>query len=430
MTALANYSGRFGAGMSLLVTIPLARQGLGPELFGSWMMLSALMSFFAFMDFGLGNAVINRVAAARVLDDPKVLGRVLASGYFCTAILALFLLTAWAAWLYLASEPTTVAGKVAPVLQPVVLEALNLFVILLAINIPAGLIQKIQLGYQHGHWIGTAQLVSSLITICAIPTVLHYGGGLYMLVIASLGVLVMVNMASAGLWMFLERYHIKLDWSGVNSSEVKNLFKTGSYFLAIQVASALAFQSDAIVITQLLGQAEYGDFAAVQKIFVFATMITSAALLGLWPAFGDALARGDHAWAVRALKHAIGLTLVIMGPICIFLALSTDYISRLWLGTNIAPPLLLTTLLACWAMIEALGMVIGTFLNGAGIIKAQAVVAIAMAALAFIGKWILVGKYGVTGGVLATIIAYCVIAVPAQLYIMRRHFKLTRHLVR
>ena len=49
--------------------------------------------------------------------------------------------------------------------------------------------------------------------------------------------------------------------------------------------------------------------------------------------------------------------------------------------------------------------------------------ALAMASAAFGGKWLLVGWIGVEGPVLATLIAYCCIAIPGQTLLVRSLFR-------
>jgi len=427
MTAGAAYAGRFAMAISMLVTIPIARSSLGPELFGVWMLLSTMLSFFAFADFGVGNVVLNRVTAARAAGDAALTGRVVAGGYICTSLVGLGIVIGWLAWCAVADDPTSVAGRVAPGDRPQVLAALNVLVVLLALNLPASLIQKVQLGSQQGHWVGSAQLLASLTTLVALPTVLHLGGDLAAMVLSSLGVILFVNVASTVLWLSRNRAASAPRWSQVDRAMVGALFKAGTFFLALQLASAFAFQSDAIVITQLLGQSPYGDYAAVQRLFVFASMLISAALVGLWPAFGDALARGEIAWVRRALKYALGLAFVVICGLCLLLALSMGWITKTWLGTAHAPPILLISLFSLWAMLEALGMVVGSLLNGAGVIRIQAILALVMAAASFAGKWFLVPWIGVEGAVLATIIAYCCISVPAQLVLLRNLFRDAQH---
>jgi len=48
-------------------------------------------------------------------------------------------------------------------------------------------------------------------------------------------------------------------------------------------------------------------------------------------------------------------------------------------------------------VIEAIGQITGSLLNGAGILRAQVLVAIAMAASSFGAKWLLVGEFGASG---------------------------------
>jgi len=87
------------------------------------------------------------------------------------------------------------------------------------------------------------------------------------------------------------------------------------------------------------------------------------------------------------------------------------------------PPLALTAVLALWTVIDAGGNIAGAFLNGAGVIRAQLLIAVTMALCSFCGKWWLVGKLGAWGSVLATILAYCLISVPGLILLLRRVFK-------
>ena len=296
-TSAALYVGRFGAAVSLLVTIPMAKHALNPELFGVWMMLSALLSFSVFVDLGVGNAVLNSITAARAIGDSAQVQRVLVGGYVCTASVGLVVLGAWVLWCQIAASPTSVAGNIAPENRETVLTAMHVFITLLAINVSASLIQKIQLGAQQGHWIGASQLATALLMLVAVPTALRLGGGLPMLVLSSLGAIVIVNIASTVLWSLYSSFNGVLRWSHCDIETIRLLLALGSPFLVLQLAAAFAFQSDSIVISQLLGPAEYGDFATLQRLFALSSIVISAALLGLWPAFGDALARGEIAWA-------------------------------------------------------------------------------------------------------------------------------------
>ncbi len=426
-TAVTSHAGRFGAGIVVLVTIPMARAALSPDLFGTWMMLTALLGFFSFADLGIGNGLLNQVTQARAEADVPRLRRILAAGYVCTGAVGTMLAAAWGLWLIASPEPTSVVGRVSAENAPAVLAALTTFAVLVAINIPATLVQKAQLGFQQGHWIGIAQLASSVVTLVAVPCILHEHGPLFALVLATLGAQTTANLASTWLWLRRRRFFRDTAWRAlIDGPTLRGLFVTGGHFLALQLAVAFAFQSDAIVITQTLGQAAYGDFAVVQKLFLFVSMVLSSALLGLWPAFGDAIARNDMAWARRVLLRSLLAAGMFASLVSLLLVVRIDWITSHWLKTPFAPPLSLCVTLGVWTVVDALGSVSGNFMNGANLVRVQVVLALAMAAAAFAGKWLLTPVLGPTGAVLATLLAYCAISVPAQVLIYRNVFAARR----
>lgn len=420
-TAAATYLGRFGSGLVVLVTLPMARQALHPDLFGVWMMLSALFSFMAFADLGIGSGVINRVTQAHASQNDIMMRRTLLSGYTVTSIVGLILWLAWLAWESLSPEPTMIVGTIDLTHRDEVIAALSAFVIVMAINIPASLIQRVQLGMQEGYWNGTAQFVASMVSLAAVPLVLRQGGSVDTLVYASLGVQAAVNVINTFIWLVRHKLLSLHGWRDlIDLSAVADLLKTGFLFFLLQASASFAFQSDSIVITQILGQAAYGDFAVVQKLFFFGTMLLSAATGGLWPAFGDAIARNDTVWAykvlIRGMVVAAGFSLIFVSGI----AVAMPWIMATWMHGVVKISWPLIAVLAVWTVMDATSNVIAMFLNGAGILRLQAVIAVLMATTAFGGKWILTPMLGPEGAVLSTIFSYLLIVVPIYIWILRR----------
>ena len=425
-TAAASYLARFGSALTLFITIPLARQTLSAELFGVWMMLSALVGFFSFADLGVGNGVLNRMTAAHSRGDRTAAARVMVAGYSCTSAAALLLLVVWFACLLSAQDPLAFAGTISNHHREEVLWAFSTFALMMALNLPAGLIQKFQLGCQDGQWVGLSQFFAAMGSLIAVPAALYWQLGLPSLVLASLGMQVLANLVNSALWLHRRGYFAGLKRRFLERESVKALLRTGLMFFVLQLCAAFAFQSDAFVIAQVLGQPAYGDFAAVQKIFLSVSTLVGAALLGLWPAFGEALQSGDVAWARQTLQRALVTGLAVMGSLCLGLVFSMGWLAQVWLKMP-PPPLLLTALLALWTVIETLGLIVGSMFNGAGILRAQVLLALIVASVSFSAKWWLVEAYGAWGAVLATIAAYCLISVPFQILLLRRLFREHAH---
>ena len=69
---------------TVLISVPLTLHYLGPERYGMWMTMSSLVAIFSFADLGIGNGVLNAVAAAHGRDDRATIRGYVSSGFFRT----------------------------------------------------------------------------------------------------------------------------------------------------------------------------------------------------------------------------------------------------------------------------------------------------------------------------------------------------------
>jgi O-antigen/teichoic acid export membrane protein len=237
---------------------------------------------------------------------------------------------------------------------------------------------------------------------------------------------VLGNVANSAWWLASNGVPALIARYGIHRETLMALLRSGAMFFALQVAVAFAFQSDSVVITHVLGAAAYGDFSVVQRLFLFVSALLSTGIVALWPAFGDAMARGDVVWARRALLRALAIAGGVASLACGTLVLSLGFVTAHWLHMTTPPPLMLAIALATWTTIDAMGAVSGTFMNASNVLRAQIVFALLMASLAFVGKWWLTPRLGPPGAVLATIGAYCLVSIPAQIFIFSRLFASSR----
>ncbi|MBV8124768.1 MAG: hypothetical protein JOY60_08375 [Burkholderiaceae bacterium] len=419
-TAAASYLARLCAALTLLLTVPLARSTMSADRFGLWMMLGSLLSFFAFADLGIGNGVLAQLTQALHRNDSaSATGRIMRAGYACSLLGAFGLLLGWVLWVGLSSDPLRFAGHIAPQLRGEALIGISTFVGLMGLNLVLQLGQKFQLAYQDGHWIGYTQVASSLGTVVALPIALWLRAPLSILVACTLGSQALALGLSTILWFRHRHLGPSLQQASLHGATVKGLLQTGLMFFTLQLSAAFAYQSDAFVITQELGTAAYGDFAAIQRIFLSVGTLVGAALLGLWPAFSEAMARGDVRWARHTYFRALGVGTGIMGSVCALITFGMPLIAKHWLHMTAPPTILMPLVLSIWTVIDTLGQITGTLLNGAGVLRAQLLVALMMAGFAFWAKWVFVSHFGPWGAVLATIVAYTLISVPAQIWLVR-----------
>jgi O-antigen/teichoic acid export membrane protein len=152
-------------------------------------------------------------------------------------------------------------------------------------------------------------------------------------------------------------------------------------------------------------------YAVPEKLFSLVSMCLAMVLAPLWPAYGEAIARGDSAWVRKTLKRTMLYALGLSSVASVLLVLLGPALLGWWVGNVVTPPLQLMLALAVWKVIEAVSGALAMFLNGARVIVFQLLVATSTAVLAFGLKLALVPTMGIAGAVWATVIAYILFAV-------------------
>ena len=104
----------------------------------------------------------------------------------------------------------------------------------------------------------------------------------------------------------------------------------GIYMFVLQFAVMAIFQSDKLVIGTLLTPADVVPFSVVGRGFLIGYGIFIILLSPLWPAYGEAIRRGDIAWMRRGVRLA---TMVGCGGILIWgttLLIAGKWVFPLW----------------------------------------------------------------------------------------------------
>ena len=391
--------------VAALVSIPLALGYLGGERFGIWSTLSSLMVALQFADLGIGNGIINRVAEAQGRGDRAAIRRYLSSGLLAllaiAAVVGLMLpvVVMWVPWaqVFRLSDALAVE-EVRP--------AVAAFMACIALAIPLGVVQRVQMGLQRGFVASLWQCASNVLSLLAIWAATHLQLGLAWLVLALLAAPLLTALVNGLVFFFVMERDLRPGLGSVEAAAIRKLLSTGGAFLVLQIAIAVLVHSDSIVIASALGAAQVADYAVPEKLFSIVSLLLATVLIPLWPAYGEAIARHDMAWVTRTLRRslslAVGLSVLVSG----LLVAAGPFLIQLWVGPAVQPSMALLLVLAVWKVFEGAGLALAMFLNGAGLIRLQVYSACLMAAAALVAKPWLVGKIGIVGAPLATAVIY------------------------
>ena len=214
----------------------------------------------------------------------------------------------------------------------------------------------------------------------------------------------------------------------MNFAVARSLLRVGLLFLVLQLAVAVAFTSNSIIIAAMIGPSAVADYAVVSKLFMIPTLLVGFALGPLWPAYREALSRGDVQWVRRTFRRSIRLSLSVAGLVSAALVVLGLPVIAVWVGTSsVQPSFGLVLAIGIWTTLSAVGTAVAMLLNGAQVMRFQVVTAVLMATANILLSIALTSRIGVAGVVWGSVIAYSVFAlVPVAFYLPRLFARIDR----
>ena len=326
----------------------------------TWLAVSSIIAILTFADLGIGNGLITKISEADGRQDVRATQVLTSSAFAMLCIIAAVLAIA-----LVIVCPHINWGQLLSIksdaVRAEVPKAIVTLGLITAVAMPVSVVVRVQTGLQQGFQValwGMAGTLSSLVALVAATR--------------------------------------------------------------LQTGLVGAFLTDNIVVANRLESEAVAQLAVPAKLFTLVLLPVTLLVSPLWPAYGEARARGDVAWIRRTLMYSTilgvlftacaGLVAVALGP----------FIVGHWSRGAVVPALNLLFALAVWSTVLAWGHAAGAFLNGTGQIVAQAICSILMAVEAFALKWLLAERWGISGVIWATTICYVVTDVVPLSIVIRR----------
>ncbi len=408
-----------------LVTVPLSLSYLGSAQYGLWATITSFVGLFSFADLGIGFGVMNAVAAASGSDDRTGIRRAISNGLALLSIAGLLVLLVFAIS-YPFVHWDSVLGVPDQGLAGTAALAMVVLTVLFALNIPLGLIQRIQYGLQQGYLNSVIQVTGSVMGLALIFAVIHLDLGLVGMVSVFLLAPMLATVVVAG-YMLKRTPYIRPSLGLVTRPEMKTLFGTGAMFFVIQMSASLAFASDNLIIAQVIGPEQVASYAVHQKLFSPVQAAVGFIMTPLWPAYTEAISRGDITWVKKVLARSAAILGVGALVGTLLLLWQSDTLMKFWLRGRIDADLALCVALTVWLCIESTAKAFSMFLNGAGILKEQLYITIVFVPLCLGLKVLFASWWGTPGIVYATALSWFITHVPSYYWIIRRWFEKQRH---
>jgi O-antigen/teichoic acid export membrane protein len=277
-------------------------------------------------------------------------------------------------------------------------------------------VQRVQTGHQEGFVMNLWTAVGSLAGLGGLLIAVHLHGGLPWLILAILGgqlAGVFGNWVYEFGWM---RPALFPAWDYWDLGAARSIMGTGAMFFILQACGVFTIPLDNIVLTQVLGPEAVTQFAVPMRLFILLSMVASMFVVPLWPAYGEAMGRGDLPWVRATFYHSLGYSILAFGPMALALAAFGKLIVRVWVGTQVQPTYALLWGMALWTIIAVAGNAVFMFLCGVNKLKIQVVVSILQSIANVVLKIIMAKAFGISGVIWAAVLVTFVAAVAIFIY--------------
>jgi O-antigen/teichoic acid export membrane protein len=404
LTTLTSVAAKCAGVLSFLISVPLTIHYLGAERYGMWMAISSLVWMLASADFGIGYGLMNMMSESYGKEDWDAAARYVSSGFYSLLTVASLILACaflvyphvqWQRWFNVAS-PVAVheAGP-----------TLLVLIVCIAAIIPLSVTQKVQSGFQQGYIANLWAILGSCMGLIGVLVCIWGRVGLPWLVLAVAGAPALAALFNTGYTFLFQMSWLRPRLSLVRSQSTKRLLGLGLLFFVFQLAQVVGFQSDNMVLAHILGASKVPVYAVTSRMFYVVGMLMGFVIAPLWPAYGEAFARGDIAWLKRTLSRSIVLMLAICIPANIGLVLAGKWLLRLWVGPQIAPSYTLLLGIGLSQTLMAMVSPLSAFLNGLNVLGKQAIFASLMAVTNISTSIYLTRRIGVPGVIYGSVIA-------------------------
>ncbi|MGC2400776.1 MAG: oligosaccharide flippase family protein, partial [Acidobacteriaceae bacterium] len=393
--------------------------------YGVWLTISSLITWMSMTDFGLaGVALVNVLSEAHGKDD-----RVAAQQYTASAWWSLTGVSVLAGILsvtFFRYIPWRAVFRVSAATSTHELQlACALTLLFFVIGFPLSVQLSIYNAYQDGFLANVWSISGNALSLAALVFVSQTHGGLPQLVLALSGTRCLVAIANI-FFLFRRYYWIMPVPSAVRWHCVKRLFKLGTKYLVVQLASLGIYQSQPMIITQILGPSKVVIFVVAYKMISLPMDLAYMATQPFISAFGEAKARQDWQWIQSAYKNCVKVSLVIGLPLAAVLALFAKPLIRIWAGAVAVPSTSLIMWLSVYAFIGIVLMAAGQLMSGVERVDPLAI-SVTLCSLGVIGSAIALSpRWGLTGIAFGMAMSKLFTFWPIQLYEVKRIFRSAR----
>jgi O-antigen/teichoic acid export membrane protein len=382
--------------------IPLTIHYVNTAQYGIWLTISALVSWINNFDIGLSNGLRNKTAHALAMNEEENIVKYISTTYAMIFIIsiAFFVIFYVAGSFFNWNNILNTSGAIQFNIWPIIAITLGSFCAQFMLQPIKSVLIAMHQPFMSSLILFLGQLLTFILTY--LLTVYTKSSLLNLVIVAACSPVLIFLLAN--IYLFATSLKIyRPRFRSIDMSSAKSLLNMGGIFFFLQIGALILYQTDNIVITRTLGPEAVTTFNIAFKYFSIITVVFAIILTPYWSAFTDAYAKNDLAWIKHSIQKMRTIWLFFtVGAVLLYVF--ADMFYKLWVGSSIHVPNLLSLSMALYAILNTWQGIYSYALNGMSKLRIQ---------LIFIGgggiiniplSVLLIHWIGVSGTVIANVI--------------------------
>ena len=398
-----------------MLYVPLFLECLDKTRYGIWVTIMSLVNWIGFFDIGIGQGLRNLLAKSLAEENYIEAKKVVSTAYVAMILIFAFIMVIFVFiypfinWYKIFNAPVDMASEINTLI----------LIVVLMMNFILGIFKSVLLAYQMPDVTSNMNLAIQSISLLTI--FIFYLSGKISSLIGIGSILVIIPVLVYVFYTFKYfRGRFKRVLPSLRFFEkkmVRQILTLGAAFFIIQISNLFLFQSNNIIISNIIGPEAVPEYYIVNKylsILLFAfTIITTP----FWSAVTDAYTKKDITW-IKNVKSKLVRIYCGFILLAIVMIIISPLFFNIWLGDKMEISTYLVILLSVFLLLQMYSNIFLSIINGIGKIKLQFYISILLPFI-YVPLAIVMGKnMGIYGVVISGIIMMLiyVIIYPIQYY--------------
>ncbi|MDO6391148.1 oligosaccharide flippase family protein [Pontibacter sp. BT731] len=393
-----------------LLVFMLARYYIKEE-FGIWVTITSITAILATGDFGIGNALRNKLSAyipQGTTGDKEAERHYLIVLYFFFTLTLVLSVGLYALQDILPLEELFKTDSLS--LQSVGKKIVVWVQIILLIGIPFGISNACFYSYHESYIVAYLNIFQAVLSFAVLLLLVFTDQSI--VVISLVNFTCILIMYISGTVIFVKRR----GWSLFNISHIGSgpivleMLRKGFPFFILQISSAFLFNAGTVIISSSIGLSIATEYNLVQKLYLFILGVYQAAFNPMWAGYSHAINTQAWDWCKAALRNSLLVTLAIFSAATAGITFFGNFALSLLAGEEYVTQTSMFLLVGAWVTMYTLWACAQTFQSAMGKMNTLVITTLLAAISVTPFSKLMLGLLGIYGLLCVQVALYFILA--------------------